>query len=111
MSTYVVLGATGHTGKPIAFGLLEKGHTVCIVSRHTSTANDLIQKGAKHFAGDSTNPLFLASVFDGAEALYTLIPFDPTASDYTQMQLSNNLLTFCQIFEREKYFAYKPDRI
>ena len=89
MSTYVVLGATGHTGKPIAFGLLEKGHTVCIVSRHTSTANDLIQKGAKHFAGDSTNPLFLASVFDGAEALYTLIPFDPTASDYTQMQLNH----------------------
>jgi uncharacterized protein YbjT (DUF2867 family) len=89
MSTYVVLGATGHTGKPIAFGLLEKGHTVRIVSRHTSTAADLIQKGAKHFAGDSTNPLFLANVFDNAEALYTMIPGDMTAPDFAQAQLKH----------------------
>ncbi|MGD0036356.1 MAG: NmrA family NAD(P)-binding protein [Bacteroidota bacterium] len=89
MGTYVILGATGHTGKPIAIGLLEKGHAVRIVSRHTGTAADLIQKGAKHFAGDSTNPLFLTDVFKGAEALYSMIPLDATATDYTQMQLKH----------------------
>jgi uncharacterized protein YbjT (DUF2867 family) len=89
MGTYVVLGATGHTGKPIALGLLERGHTVRIVSRHTSMATDLIEKGAKHFAGDSTNPLFLTEVFDGAEALYALIPFDVATPDYTQMQVKH----------------------
>lgn len=89
MSTYVVLGATGHTGKPIALGLLEQGHHVRIVSRHSDNAFDLIQKGANHFAGDSMNPAFLVQVFKGAEALYAMIPFDAAAKDYTQMQLKH----------------------
>lgn len=86
MSTYVILGATGHTGRPIAEGLLEKGHSVRIVSRHADTASDLIKKGAVHYVGDSTNQTFLADVFNGADALYTLIPFDANTADFTQMQ-------------------------
>lgn len=89
MSTYVVIGATGHTGKPISLGLLGKKHTVRIVSRHAEKAADLIQKGAQHFAGDTSDAAFLSKVFDGAEALYTLIPFDAAAPDYTQMQLKH----------------------
>ena len=76
MSIYVVIGATGHTGKPIALELLEKKHTVRIVSRHADKAVELIQKGANHFAGDSTDVAFLTKVFAGADELYTLIPFD-----------------------------------
>jgi uncharacterized protein YbjT (DUF2867 family) len=89
MSIYVVTGATGNTGKPIALGLLENGHTVRIVSRHAEKAADLIQKGAKHFAGDSTNAAFLAEVFKGADAVYAMIPFDMAAPDYTRMQLAH----------------------
>jgi uncharacterized protein YbjT (DUF2867 family) len=89
MSTYVVLGATGHTGKPIAFGLLEKKHTVRVVSRHADTAADLIQKGAQHYAGDSTDAEFLSKVFAGADALYAIIPFDPSTPDYTNMQIQH----------------------
>jgi uncharacterized protein YbjT (DUF2867 family) len=87
MSIYVVIGATGHTGKPIALGLLSNKHTVRIVSRHADSAADLIQKGAQHFAGDSSDAAFLTKVFAGAEALYTLIPFDANTTDLTQMQL------------------------
>jgi uncharacterized protein YbjT (DUF2867 family) len=89
MSIYVVLGSTGHTGKPIALGLLEKKHTVRVVSRHTDMASDLIELGAQHYAGDSTDASFLFRVFAGADALYALIPFDASASDYTQMQLKH----------------------
>jgi len=89
MSIYVVIGATGHTGKPIALGLLEKKHTVRIVSRHAEKAADLVQKGAQHYAGDATDTAFLSKVFAGAEALYTLIPFDASAPDYTKMQLQH----------------------
>jgi uncharacterized protein YbjT (DUF2867 family) len=89
MSIYVVLGATGHTGKPIAEGLLEKKHTVRIVSRHSDKAADLIQKGAQHYVGDSTDASFLFRVFAGADALYALIPFDASAPDYTKMQLQH----------------------
>jgi len=87
MSIYVVLGATGHTGKPIAQGLLEKKHTVRIVSRHADNAADLIQKGAVPFAGDAKDAAFLSDVFTGADALYAMIPFDAAAPDYTRMQL------------------------
>ncbi|HVN47917.1 MAG TPA: NmrA family NAD(P)-binding protein [Bacteroidota bacterium] len=87
MSTYVILGATGHTGKPITFGLLEKHQTVRIISRHAENAADLIQKGAQHFEGDSSDAAFLKKVFSGADALYTLIPFDPLSSDFTQTQV------------------------
>jgi uncharacterized protein YbjT (DUF2867 family) len=89
MGTYVVLGATGHTGKPIALGLLEKGNTVRIVSRHADKAAELIKNGAVHYSGDSTNPLFLSDVFQGAESLYTLIPFDTTSTDCTQERLKH----------------------
>ncbi len=89
MSTYVVIGATGHTGRPIALGLLEKGHTVRAVSRHAEKADDLVEKEAKHFAGDSTDVEFLSKVFNGADALYTLVPGDMTAPDFTQSQLKH----------------------
>jgi len=89
MSTYVVLGATGHTGRPITLGLLEQRHRVRAVSRDADKASDLIQKGADHFTGDSTDTEFLSKVFKGADALYVLIPFDAATPDYTQMQLSH----------------------
>jgi uncharacterized protein YbjT (DUF2867 family) len=89
MSIYVVLGATGHTGKPIALGLLEKNQTVRVVSRHADKAADLIGKGAEHFEGDSRDSAFLSKVFAGAEALYVMIPFDAATTDYTNMQLQH----------------------
>ena len=53
MKTYVITGATGHTGKPIATGLLERGQKVRIISRDAGKSADLIAKGAEHFAGST----------------------------------------------------------
>jgi uncharacterized protein YbjT (DUF2867 family) len=89
MRTFVIIGGTGHTGKPIALGLLEKGHKVRIVSRNIDKARDLIDKGAEHFSGSSQDTAFLKKAFEGADALYTMIPFDYSASDYTAMQESH----------------------
>ena len=89
MKTYVVIGATGNTGKPIALGLLENGHKVRIVSRHAEKAKELIEKGAEHHAGSTNDVAFLKGVFEGADALYTLIPFDAAAADFTAMQELN----------------------
>jgi uncharacterized protein YbjT (DUF2867 family) len=89
MKTFVVIGATGHTGKPIALGLLEKGHKVRIVSRDAEKAKELIEKGAEHHAGNASDVAFLKKVFDGADALYSLTPFIAAASDYTAMQELN----------------------
>jgi uncharacterized protein YbjT (DUF2867 family) len=89
MSTYVITGATGHTGKPIALGLLEKGHTVRVISRSAEKAKELTDKGAILFIGDTTNVEFLKKAFDGAEAAYVMLPFDMATSDYTAMQVTN----------------------
>lgn len=89
MSTYVITGATGHTGKPIALGLLAQDHTVRIISRSAEKAKELTEKGAILFTGDTTNVEFLKKAFDGAEAAYVMIPFDMATPDYTGMQVTN----------------------
>ncbi len=89
MKTYVVLGATGHTGKPIALGLLAQGHNVRIIARNTARTRELTDQGAVLFQGDGRDVEFLKKVFHGADALYTLVPLDTQAVDYYQMQVSH----------------------
>lgn len=86
MKTYTVIGATGNTGKPITLGLLARGHKVNIVSRSAEKAAELTAKGAVLFEGRADNDQLLTKAFEGSEAVYALIPFDPSAPDYTLMQ-------------------------
>ncbi len=81
MKTYVILGATGNTGKLITLGLLEKGNTVRIVSRDANKAADLIAKGAQHFAGNANDAILLKKAFTGADAAYVLVAGDLKAAD------------------------------
>ncbi|MCX6285507.1 MAG: NmrA family NAD(P)-binding protein [Bacteroidetes bacterium] len=88
MKTYVVIGATGHTGKPIASGLLEHGYTVRIIARNTAKTKELTDKGAILFQGDISDVDFLKMAFEGADALYTLVSIDPQASDFFATQVA-----------------------
>jgi len=49
MNTYVVIGATGNTGKPISPGLLEAGKKVRIVSRHAGNECTVDLRSNKRF--------------------------------------------------------------
>ena len=89
MSTYVVTGATGNTGKPISLGLLAAGHTVRILGRNADKAKDLTGKGAVLFAGESRDAGLLARAFEGADAAYLMVPMDIQAPDYTAMQVAH----------------------
>jgi uncharacterized protein YbjT (DUF2867 family) len=89
MATYVVTGATGHTGQPIALGLLAAGHAVRIVSRSAEKANELTAKGAVLFTGEARDAGLLARAFDGADAAYFMVPPDYQTSDYTGMQVAH----------------------
>ena len=89
MNTYVITGATGHTGKPIALGLLEKGHKVRIISRSEEKARELIIKGAELYLGDTQDVALLKRAFNGADAAYLMVPFDMGTADYTAMQVSH----------------------
>ena len=53
-----------------------------MVGRSQSKLAELEQAGAKPFVGDATDAAFLTSAFRGADAAFTLMPFDPTSPDY-----------------------------
>lgn len=89
MKTYLVIGATGHTGRPIALGLLDAGHNVRIISRNAEKAKDLIAKGAELFEGESKDIALLTRAMQGADAAYLMIPFDAAAKDYTASQIEH----------------------
>ncbi len=87
---YVITGATGNTGKLIANALLDAGKDVRIISRDAAKAQDLIDKGAVHFAGSTNDLDFLKRAFDGAEAVYALIPSNFAAEDHTADQATHS---------------------
>lgn len=89
MRTYVITGATGHTGKPIAKGLLEQGHTVRIISRNAEKAKELTDLGAILFEGEQKDVALLKRAFQGADAVYAMIPFEAGAPDYLAMQIAH----------------------
>ena len=84
---YVITGATGNTGKPIAVALLNSGKKVRIVSRNAVKAKELTDKGAELFVGDVGDVIFLSKAFQGATAVYAMIPPDFTAPDVTKYQM------------------------
>lgn len=90
---YVIVGATGNTGKRISEALLAAGKQVTVISRDAEKVKDLIAKGATAAIGDLHNVAFLAQTFKGAEAVYTLIPPKWDIQDWRayQMQIATSL--------------------
>jgi uncharacterized protein YbjT (DUF2867 family) len=83
---YVVAGATGNTGKPIAEALLKAGKKVRIISRDAAKATDLVALGAELIEGSSTDRATLTQALTGATAAYLLIPPAPQAVDFGAYQ-------------------------
>ncbi|MBN8545097.1 MAG: NmrA family NAD(P)-binding protein [Ignavibacteria bacterium] len=71
---FVITGATGNTGKIIATRLLEAGKSVKLIGRDPEKANDLITKGAEFAKGSLDDVEFLTTAFEGAAAVYAMIP-------------------------------------
>jgi uncharacterized protein YbjT (DUF2867 family) len=77
-----VMGATGRTGSKIATQLLHAGGPVRAVGRSAARLAELADAGAEPVVGDPGDPGFLTAAFHGADAVYTMLPVDPTWSDY-----------------------------
>lgn len=81
-----VMGATGHTGKRITEALLKAGERVRALGRSESKLAELKRAGAEVLIGDANDDAFLAKAFRGADAVYTLLPTDPSSPDYRAEQ-------------------------
>lgn len=85
---YIITGATGNTGKPIALALLNAGKKVRVVSRNADKVADLTEKGAEALIGDINDPSFLEKAFEGVEAAYVMIPPNFGAENFRAYQSS-----------------------
>jgi|SRR5580658_837595 uncharacterized protein YbjT (DUF2867 family) len=77
----VITGATGHTGKPAAEALLAKGEKVRVIGRDAKKLEPLAQKGADAFVGDVEDVASMTKAFDGARAVYLVVPEDISQQD------------------------------
>lgn len=81
-----IMGASGHTGHGTADVLLKEGRKVRVIGRSRDRLQSLVDRGAEAVIGDATDAAFLAGAFRGSDAIYTLLPPDPTNADYPAYQ-------------------------
>lgn len=86
MSDIAVVGATGHTGSLIARNLLALGHRVRALGRSAERLESLGQQGAQIHVGDCADAAYLERAFGGTDAVYAMMPFDPTAPGFMELQ-------------------------
>src|SRR5690348_12502145 len=73
---YVITGATGNTGSVVARKLLSKGKKVRVIGRNAARLQSLAAKGAEPFVCDVTDAEALTRAFQGAQAVYLMVPPD-----------------------------------
>lgn len=81
-----VMGATGNVGGGIVRRLLAQGESVRAVGRDPRGLTELAALGAETAAGDAGDAAFLTAAFRGADAVHTMLPYDPTSPDFRAEQ-------------------------
>jgi uncharacterized protein YbjT (DUF2867 family) len=77
----VITGATGHTGRPAAEALLAKGEKIRVIGRDAKKLDPFVQKGAEAFVGQVEDAASMTKAFEGATAVYVLVPEDISQQD------------------------------
>ena len=79
-----LIGSLGNISKPLAEILIKNGHDVTIVSNTPQKTTAIEALGAKAAVGSVSDVGFLTSAFKEADAIYTMVPPDWSASNYLQ---------------------------
>lgn len=72
----IITGATGRTGHVVAEALLAQGEKVRVIGRDAKKLEPLVQKGAEAFVGNVEDVAAMTKAFEGATALYLVVPED-----------------------------------
>lgn len=70
----ITTGSLGHVGKPLTEELVEKGHTVTVISSKPEKQKDIEALGATAAIGSLEDTSFLMSTFTGANAVFAMVP-------------------------------------
>jgi len=68
----VVTGSLGHISKPLTKDLLQKGHSVTVISSKPERQKDIEAIGAKAAIGTMEDVNFLSKTFQGADVVYAM---------------------------------------
>ena len=90
----VILGATGTVGSKISEILLNEGHEVTLVARHTGKLEKYRSLGAKLITGTITDVETLTSAFKNADSAFILLPDNVMAENTRayQRQVTGKLI-------------------
>ena len=69
-----ITGSLGHISKPLTEELVNKGHTVIVISSSSERVKDIEDLGANAAVGSLEDADFLTETFNGADAVYCMIP-------------------------------------
>jgi uncharacterized protein YbjT (DUF2867 family) len=113
-----IVGASGNTGGVVAGKLLEAGEKVRVIGRNAARLERFTSKGAEALTADATDASSLTKAFEGAEAVYAMIPPNISAPDVRsyQAQVSDALTAAIAKARVRKavvlssYGADKPDK-
>ncbi|OWP64147.1 NAD-dependent dehydratase [Hymenobacter amundsenii] len=70
----ILTGSLGNISQPLATSLVRQGHAVTIISRQTERRPAIEALGATAAIGSVDDPEFLARTFEGADAVYLMVP-------------------------------------
>src|SRR5665213_2350297 len=68
----IVSGSLGNISKPLTKELVQKGHTVTVISSKTERQKDIEALGAKAAIGSMQDTDFLTATFKGADIVYVM---------------------------------------
>jgi len=70
----VLTGSLGHISKPLAIGLMARGHSVTVISSKAEKQHEIEMMGAKAAIGSIEDAGFLTATFTGADIVYLMEP-------------------------------------
>jgi uncharacterized protein YbjT (DUF2867 family) len=88
----IVTGSLGNISKPLTERLVAQGHTVTVVSSDLLKKEAIIALGATPAIGSISDVAFLTNTFQGADAVYAMIPLsftEPDLGDYLRRMAQN----------------------
>jgi uncharacterized protein YbjT (DUF2867 family) len=95
---YTIMGATGNIGSKIVNIMLEKGEKIRAVGRSAQRLQTTVNMGAEPAVGDVADVSFLARAFEGAAAVFAMIPPAYGTADFRRYynEIGDNIATAIQ---------------
>jgi uncharacterized protein YbjT (DUF2867 family) len=81
---FIATGSLGKIGLPLTSLLVNEGHQVVVISSNSQHIGRIEALGAKAAIGSVLDSHFLTGVFEGADAIYTMVPPNWVVGDYRQ---------------------------